>query len=467
MGTYDIEPILEWVNENKDQWCTLKVKDFLAYVQLDTWGESPDLLSSNLKHLLSDEKEKERVLQAKLECPIVVTNDNEIVDGVHRLFKSIQEGKENILGIFIDRSFLNQFQISSKKKLPQTGLDLPIPDLYLRVPKSQLPSDKNERREIIESYFSDQLPSVTEEEDTWLICLERPQERYGCYMHDENLKEGLQWWKEAMQVHDIPLEKRILKNGLLSIEDQWIPYSWSLYFKKLGKIPSEIVLLHLDDHQDMMVPRIGKRLDGKLFDYITGNSLSLDIPSTIEAAILSGAIGKGSILMPLIWSVEKIHVRHLAFRSHPNTHYHIKKQTIPDGLLSKNDNRISIKLEPTNEENLQKSSNYVVTPDIEEWLKDIPKDIPILLHIDMDYFNDRFDGNSSWKKENRRVHEVNVKDQLKQIEQIFIALKDKNIVERIVDTSIGISPGFYPAEFWPITVSKVLEISKKIGIVLE
>ena len=101
-----------------------------------------------------------------------------------------------------------------------------------------------------------------------------------------------------------------MEKGLFALEDQWIPLSWSNYFQKSGSIPKELVLLHIDDHQDMMAPRIGKRLDERFVDFITGDHFSLLKPETVEAAIVSGALGKGSILTPLIWQVSKIHVRH-------------------------------------------------------------------------------------------------------------------------------------------------------------
>src|SRR5690606_7602752 len=135
--------------------------------------------------------------------------------------------------------------------VPQTGLDLPIPDRYLRVPKHYLPSEESERRDVLETYFSDHLPSAIEEEDTWLICLERPHEQYGSYLHDEQLQVGLNWWGENTKIHDIPFQKRLFDKGILAIEDQWMPYSWSRYFQRNKGFPDELVLLHLDDHQDM------------------------------------------------------------------------------------------------------------------------------------------------------------------------------------------------------------------------
>lgn len=413
---------------------------------------------------MEDPQERERVLNADLSYPIVITNDNKIIDGVHRLFRAIYEGKNSLTGVFADHSELIPFRVEGDDLVPQTGLDLPIPDRYLRVPKHHLPLNESKRREILESYFSDHLPSAVEEADSWLICLERPQEQYGCYLHDERIKEGLEWWDKNAQIHDIPFQKRVFERGILAIEDQWMLYSWSRFFQRNRSIPKEVILLHLDDHQDMMAPRIGTRIDGNLYDLISGDSLFLDDPSSVEKATLSGAIGKGSILIPLIWSIDKIHVRHLCFRPHPCSHYKIQRSIIPDGLLSQIDNRISIRLEPTSKENFHSTSNYVVTPDIDEWLEDMPKEAPILLHFDMDYFNDRFDGNSNWQTELKRIHDISIEAQLKQIDAVFLALQKRDLDKKIVDTCIGISPSFYPAEFWPITLPKVVEECHKLGI---
>jgi hypothetical protein len=463
-GTYDVTAILAWAMEHQEQAVFLKTEDFLGYVSQDTWGDPQEPPRSNLDCLMNNPKQQQRVREADFSYPIVVTNDHRIIDGVHRVFKSIKEGQENIKSLFMDQQTLDLFRINQTFSYPETGLTLPIPDRYLRVPKDRLSVDPHIRREQLESYFSDHLPSAIEEDNSWLICLERPQERYGCYLHDKSLASALKWWRGGTQVHDIPFEKRLFTKGLLAIEDQWMPYSWSRYFEKNKVIPSEIVLLHLDDHQDMMNPLIGKRIDGKLFDYITGNALDLNRSSSVEGAILSGAIGKGNILLPLIWSVDKINVRHLCFRPHPCSTYRIEKITLENTLLSKQNNRISLRLEPTNLEAAISKSNYIVTPDIEEFLDHIPDHVPILFHIDMDYFNNKFDGNSNWKKENKRVHDLQLREQMALIEKVFIELEKKGLCARIVDTCIGISPGFYPAKFWEKTVPKVIEEARKRGM---
>lgn len=455
--------LINWISQNQLSSSYLDIKLFLPYLHLDTWGDKDTDIISNLHYLMEDQEQKERILNADLSFPILVTNDHRVIDGVHRICKAVYKGEQNILVSFVDRLILEQFRMSSNLLPVSTNTHLPIADIYLSIALERLPEDEQKRRQIIETYFSDHLPSATREENRWVLSLERPQEQYGCYLHDQTLRQGLEWWHKGTQIHDIPFERRILKGGILAIEDQWIPYSWSLYLQNHPAALEEVVLIHLDDHQDMMVPRIGCRFDGGQYDLITGNSFSISDPTSVQNAILSGAIGKGSILTSLIWSVKKIHVRHLAYRPHPCSHYHIERVSLQDDLLSGQKNRTGLRLVPTSKTELQSSSNYTVSPDIDECLEDIPDNVPILFHIDMDYFNNRYDGCSDWR-DNKRIHELSLDRQLRQVEAFFKALTVRNLGTRIVDTSIGISAGFYPGEYWSVTLPKVIDECRKAGI---
>jgi hypothetical protein len=112
---------------------------------------------------------------------------------------------------------------------------------------------------------------------------------------------------------------------------------------------------------------------------------------------------------------------------------------------------------------LEKSSNYVVSSNIKECLSNLPQDLPIFLHIDMDYFNNRFNGNSNWETENERIHDINPEDQRRQMHSIATELKKRRLCERVVDTCIGISAGFYPGEFWSLT-EEFIGLLKEAGI---
>jgi hypothetical protein len=214
-----------------------------------------------------------------------------------------------------------------------------------------------------------------------------------------------------------------------------------------------------------MSPRLGVRLDGALVDYITGEQVSLLDPVSVEAAINSGAIGKGSIVTPLIWSIAKVHVRHLTFRPYPHRTHYLNKLLCKDSIITGLDNKISVHTEPTSWGLLHSRSNYVATNDLKEWLQNIPAVGPILLHIDMDYFNNRFDGDSDWASLYGRHHDTSLEIQTKLVDDIFIALRSNQIIERIADVSIGISAGFYPAEFWSTVVPMLLRKCGEAGLI--
>jgi len=342
--------------------------------------------------------------------------------------------------------------------------DAPIPDIHLYLSKECLPGDSSMRRNLLDNYFVDQLPTATVQASGWEVLLERPASPYGCYQFDSTIRAGLTWWGSRTRIRDISFAHRFLTGGLLAIEDQWMPLSWSRCFKRLGSIPRELILLHLDDHKDMMSPRIGKRLDGELVDYITGKHVSFMNPDTIEGAILSGAIGKGSILTPLIHKVDKIHVRHLSFRPDDGETFKITASLCSDGLLSSLPNRLEVHLKKKPWEGLNNFSSYIITPDEEKWLINLPDDLPILFHIDMDFFNDRFDGNDNWETEHKRSHNPDVEEQKTIADKVFRAIEKHHLEKRIIDISIGISPSFYPAEYWSTMVPYVVQKCRKLGI---
>ena len=343
--------------------------------------------------------------------------------------------------------------------------DAPIPDIHLHLSKELLPEDSMIRRSLLDAYFVDQLPTATVQSGGWEVLLERPASPYGCYQLDPEIREGLTWWERGTRIRDISFAHRFLKGGLLAIEDQWMPLSWSRCFQRLGSVPKELILLHLDDHKDMMSPRIGKRLDGELVDYITGKHVSFMKPETIEEAILSGSIGKGSILTPLIHKVDKIHVRHLSFRPEDGETFELTASLCGDGLLSPLPNRLEVHLEKRPWEGLNSSSSYIITPDEEIWLRNLPDDLPILFHIDMDFFNDRFDGNDSWETEHKRSHNPDVEKQKAMADKVFREIEKRHLEKRIIDISIGISPSFYPAEYWSTMVPYIMKKCRKLGII--
>jgi hypothetical protein len=458
VSIYDVDQILRWATENKNQWVKVETSHFLGYMASDSWSEPEDeSTSSNLKYFSEHSSSHyKRAMKADLSYPIILTNFLEIVDGVHRVFKAVHEKIDHINAIFIDRRDLNRFRlIPFEEEALSLIPNMPTEDYFVRV--NFLPDDEIKRRTLIEGYFSEHLPTATRQEDHWHVRLERPSTPYGNYEYDLEIREALAWWKQGTRIRDIPFEKKFLSdNFFLAIEDQWMPLSWSHFFKRLGHVPNELVLLHIDDHKDTMSPRVGNRLDGKFVDYITGNSISLLDPESVDSAVRSGAIGKGSILTLLIWGIEKIHIRHLSCRPSPSRFYVVKRVPVADPLLCKISNRISISLEETSSTALLDQSNYTITHDTNKWLEQVPRDVPTFLHIDMDYFNDCFDGDSEWQSHDR-IHNPDLETQQKMLGDIFKSLREQDLLKQIREVDIGISPSFYPGRFWKPMVERLIE----------
>lgn len=465
-GTYNVDELLKWAADHREKFVLIPTEKFLKYISSDTWSDESEVLTSNLNSLLKDKTEQKRMQSVSLSDPIIIDNFYKVIDGVHRVMKAVVEGKDVIKAIFIEKEDLEKYRLDENacigKKSAQPNL--PIPDIFFILPKHHLPEKDNKRSDIIETYFTEHLPNAYRFRNQWMIQLERPGEHYGCYSHDPNINAGLSWWRSGTRICDIPVEYRVNENALLAIEDQWVPYSWSIYFQQLGYIPQELILLHIDDHQDMMSPRVGYRGDGRFVDYITKNSFSLFEPEKVRQAILSGAIGKGSIITPLIWSVKKIHIRHLSDRPYLHQSYRIDTVETVDTVISKLNNRISSQTHPVSLSHLTDSSNYFVSNNVQEWLKNLPDFIPVLLHFDMDYFNNRFDGNSSWQEENTRSHDPSLEKQQAKIKEIIFNLQKREIFSRIGNISIGISASFFPGEFWEPMINTLFKELSNYGI---
>ena len=89
---------------------------------------------------------------------------------------------------------------------------------------------------------------------------------------------------------------------------------------------------------------------------------------------------------------------------------------------------------------------YRATNDLNDWLADIG-DGPVLLHVDMDYFNNRYDGDGDWIDRMRRL-DPPLDAVLAQIDKVAAAMEHGGLIDRIEDAAVAFSPGFFPAELW-------------------
>lgn len=322
---------------------------------------------------------------------------------------------------------------------------------------NSLPKDDELRDKYLQNYFPDRIVTSELVNDKWLLKIEFPDKLD--YFIDNRISSGLNWWKSSLSITDIYKSyKRFDKNKYqISLSDAWTLYSWSLWLTKSAKkgiYPSEIVILHVDDHNDLMSPRIFRH-NNLWYDAISNDKFDLLNPESVECSINTGAISMGSFILPLLLKIPKVQIRHLC-----NTNYlenrpsrsSIDVEYEKDSLLKPNNCRPSIILSNISK-NSHSSHEYCLTDDINEWI-DTPYDCPILLHIDFDYFNNRFNGDSDWDKY-QMLNNSSFNDIINRIDKIFLGLKNSKIKKRIVDITLAISPGFFPAEFWELTTSKI------------
>jgi hypothetical protein len=328
----------------------------------------------------------------------------------------------------------------------------------ITLPRDRLPADPNERAEQLRGYFGDLIATATLADEGWQVLLARNQTVE--FYVDPALAEGLAWWGPEGRADDI---HKLLRRDLgfqLSLDDSWTLYDWSLWLSERrgrGEVTKEVVILHVDDHTDFMPPRVAR--DGRSWtDLITGEPCDLGFPESVRQAILSGAVGIGSFMAPFLHGLARCEFRHLSqsvSRRAPAQTCVIALNAQEDTLLKPAALRPSIGLQPYDAcRGAAASHRYVVTHSPEAWLSDLPP-WPMVLHIDMDYFNNRFDRDSGWREAARPGHDPDLPAMTRALDELFAALGHTGVGVRIESIAVALSPGFFPAEFWSPMISQL------------
>jgi hypothetical protein len=306
----------------------------------------------------------------------------------------------------------------------------------------------------LEDYFAFDLFPIWTERDGYIEVelIAPPREEF---YTDPHLGQGLKWWGEGATVQTIPSLVRSVHGVGLAMNDAWTVASWSEWFASLS--PQErhrpITVLHADDHQDLMSPRLFKGGTG-LIDAITMQGVRLDQPESVRRAIKSGAIGMGSFFALLVHDAPEVHVRHLFAEPPDLDEQPLAIRFAADTLLDPDAHRLEIGLPAGSGQ-----STYSRHHDPMTWAA-APEGHHVLLHIDMDYFNNRYDGDSDWMSRDR-IHNPSPSKVRGLIADILNALNSSLGMEQIDDIFIGISPGFFPADLWASSLECLLNGLKK------
>ncbi len=313
----------------------------------------------------------------------------------------------------------------------------------MEIPLDRLPLDSVERHARLRDYFCDKDAHALAGAGSWTLDLHWSADpaRYV----DPRLAEGLAWWGEGVSYETMFSAQRRHGKLLRCLYDSWTLASWSRWLAKRGSYGAAPVILHVDDHRDFGSPRL-ELTDSGWCDMISGRPFVLSDPQSVEAAIVSGAVGMGSFMTPFLHHIPGSEIRHLC-QPPKTTGSHtqvLQMKTDLDDLLTSQGRRPAIEQHIADEDT--HGSRYLVTRDLDEWLHEI-EDRSMLLHVDMDYFNNRYDGDSDWASNEARL-DPPFDTILQKIDALTKALTGRDLVRRIDDIVIAYSPGFFPAEFW-------------------
>lgn len=310
----------------------------------------------------------------------------------------------------------------------------------MHVARDLLPQDDAQRHGFLRTYFCDKDAQALASDQGWQLHLgwSGDQARHV----DPRLDEGLAWWGDGLPRQQMWQARRRSGKVMTALYDTWTLHSWSQWLQQRGQLPQRLVILHVDDHRDLGSPRLLSGQDG-LRDPISGQLFDLHSPPSVLQAIASGAVGMGSFMTPFVHAYSHVEVRHLCQppKVRDTRVYTIELTSEVDQLLAPGCDRPAVRLAPVMQQGV---GSYLITHDIARWAQDLHR-ATALLHVDMDYFNNRYDGDSDWSDRQDRLDPSPAEVALR-IEELVQALGDSGVV--IEDVVLAMSPGFFPAELW-------------------
>jgi hypothetical protein len=266
---------------------------------------------------------------------------------------------------------------------------------------------------------------------------------------DPHLVEGLKAFGEFRDQSDILFYRQKCAHFDLCFEDSWSGWFIADYLAGVGNAENDLVLIHADDHTDMMATLLVRDAE-ELTNPTTGHRFDPSKTDDWEVAIASGCVGIGDFITPFYYGQRQLHVRHVnsapkgGSAVHSVTRAHCHYELIPDlnfaGVaMGEPDARASV-------------GTYVSGEDADLVLHGLPEG-HVIVHIDLDYFINDFNGNPG-DHSTISASEAGAAASLK-MKRFFAALHG---APRAIDRWIvATSPGFCSARHWPNLINQIQE----------
>lgn len=329
-----------------------------------------------------------------------------------------------------------------------------------RVLKRFLPQHYEERYDLLYSVFSHSFIKCKDAGLEWEVQLSFPT-NLDFYI-DEKLNDGLNWWNINSPINDIPLQRRSWHFGQIMLQDTWTLQSWldAVQNHQLTKV----TILHFDEHADLMKPKIGL-VNGNLCHLTTKQLYDPFRPNEVETAVRAGSIDQGCYIVPFLHVLDQVTIIHVVPKKTTPKAFRLVPNLAKDLSVWADIPTLSLDLVPCATENLGKrngESYYYMVHDYNLVKKTIAEtDDPIFIHIDMDYFCNRYNRQSDWKL-NYHGSDDNLNSVLIKIKELVKNISDMLSSERILSIDVALVPGFFPAEYWKDSVVFLEELFKKM-----
>lgn len=217
--------------------------------------------------------------------------------------------------------------------------------------------------------------------------------------------------------------------------------SWSGFFiaRQLAIAANDepLTIIHADDHMDMG-PTLLAQVDAVPQDPIADRPFDPANSADWEMSIVSGAVGIGNFITPLLFQSRLIHIRHLC-ESMPTVRpvglqlVSIRDPLVPDLAF----------VSPRHTEETEGRSSYARSAEATELCKELPLG-RLIVHIDLDYFVNDFNGNAGSRAQELDDHVRCAV--LHRMDRLFDAITATN--RPVARWVVATSPGFCAFRHW-------------------
>lgn len=340
-----------------------------------------------------------------------------------------------------------------------------LADIYL----DQVDINKINLNLLYDRYFSDHVIETNQSDslDAHGVHLRRNDQLFYYVEKSNDYSQNLKDFFPNFHSSLLPYYFAWGEKSLLCLNDSWSCLGWvSHYLSSFDSSHNqEITLIHFDSHSDMANPLIGQQVGtGEYYDFLRGTKIDLQSLFDFFIAVAIGSIGISSYIsiLPLFYkSVDVFYINQ--FKKTTNS-YRYSLDFIKDEFFA---SKYPDLLRMSNNYDVHNSNNNIRYPHccveaniIEECASLIDNDKSIYLHFDMDYFNNYLDGSALEFRSDKNYRTL--EEQYKKIDQIMISLQ--KLKDNIAHTSIGLSPGFFPSQYWEPTTKYLISSLNAHGI---